>query len=154
MKKLLCILLSIISAVGIAFAFVGCGENEGYGQFYNLQNAYDNGLLSKDDLIHIAAIYNGEVQCTETLDGETELLIKNCKVERLRNDSNHPIAEATTDDVKIVKFYGKYSDCYVVSLDDIYTAYPANVLNEWFYIDGIGFHRTGHFGITVWVNEK
>lgn len=60
MKKFLSILISIISVVFISFAFVGCDgeEIEVRGKYYDLEEAYENGWLTEDDLKSVSCKFN------------------------------------------------------------------------------------------------
>ncbi|MDE7107433.1 MAG: hypothetical protein K2O39_03840 [Clostridiales bacterium] len=95
----------------------------------------------------IAEVYNGEKECTQTLDARTEYLIKTSILSILKNRDD--IAEAKLSDAKIVKFYGEYSGCYIVKIDSNYWNYTADVVNEWFYIAGIAFHKNDHLSVKV-----
>lgn len=145
MKKLVSILISLVCIICIALSFTGCVSK---GKFYSLEQAYDNGFLTIEDLQSIAEIYNGEAVCTQELDGKTEKAIKSSIVDILKNEGE---TKAQIEDTEIVKFYGKYSDCFVVTYDSVYWMYPTNAVNEWFYVADIAFHKTNHLGISVWV---
>ncbi len=71
MKKLLAILLTIISVVGIACAFGGCGnEDEQTGVFYTVTEAYERGYLTREQVMSIAYYHNGGTEHNEEIMGD------------------------------------------------------------------------------------
>ena len=85
------------------------------GEFYSLQEAYDNGYLTKEDLENIA-YYNNNKLLTypETIDETVAALIKEDAANIRRNQDKLPILDAKAEDFEILKYYGTYNGCYVV----------------------------------------
>ena len=154
--KFICLIVVLIMCVGVMCA---CNKDDDFrnprngepeaGKFYTLQQAYDNGWLSKGDLRNIASYYNDGKDFPEKLDVDTENRIKNAKAESLRNDEAHPILEAKAEDFKILRYYGTYDDLIVIILNDPYSEAPAVIVNYWEKIGGVKFHHTGHNYIEI-----
>ena len=125
MKKILSILLSIISVISIAFAFGGCGDEpvEVRGKLYTMEQAYENGWLNEDDLKSIACEdydyrfryeenpYSGMFTSTEKLDKKIEAEIKQAFLKQVIRSRT-----MTREQVSISKYYGTYSGNIVVQL--------------------------------------
>jgi hypothetical protein len=155
MQKKLCIGLILIMSF---ILLCGCtDEVEKKGDFYTLQEAYDQGLLTKDALESIAYYQNGGSddenfvpipKNPEELSEETENAIKETRVYDIRNDSQEPIKKAKTDDVSITQYYGTYNTCVAVMLDEAYYAYDAALWDV--TIGGIPFHYKDGNRIIIW----
>lgn len=65
-KKIVCSLLGLV-----AFLLFLCGCNKDVGTFYSLDEAYENGWLTKDDLMEICYYRFGEVYIGESTDSDT-----------------------------------------------------------------------------------
>ena len=130
------------------------------GEFYSLQQAYEVGWLTKEDLKSIAYYHNGGIEGNEevmgadfepqpkmpkVIDKMTELSIKQTYCNNLREESN-----AKPSGVTIERYYGAYSNCYAVVLDSIYIDHYANVVDEWKAVGEIQIHYTDHFFMTIW----
>ncbi|MDE6868767.1 MAG: hypothetical protein K2J83_06485 [Clostridia bacterium] len=135
-----------------------CGFKD--GGFYSLQQAYDAGWITKEDLKSIAYYHNGGIEgneevmgadfdpqpkMPEAIDKMTELSIKQTYCNNLREESN-----AKPSGVTIERYYGSYNGCYAVVLDSIYIDHYANVVDEWRAVEGIQIHYTDHFFMTIW----
>ena len=107
--------------------FAGCVEETLAGEFYTLQEAYDNGWLTQEDLLSIAYHYNhgredneelmGEdyvpqPKTPETLSKQTEKSIKQTELDKY-NNGREPGSEyyGTLDQVYILGYYGTYNGC-------------------------------------------
>ena len=132
----------------LLFVLSACVETNG---FYTLQEAYDRGYLTKEDLEQIAYYINNGLSCPEPLDSSIEDAIKESAAYEMRNRETHPYPEATADDFTILNYYGSYSDCFVVSMNDCYDLFPADVPNYWEEIGGVQFHITNYNKIRVWI---
>ena len=121
-------------------------EKENVGTLYTLQEAYDNGYLTKEDLEQIAYHVN-ENELSGTLDSKIERAIKEAEADIWRNRANHPEPEATAEEFTIEKYFGVYGRCYVVGIDNVYIGYPAN--GNRFLVDGVEFY-TLYYYIKVW----
>jgi len=102
-------------------------KEEEVGTFYSLQEAYDEGLLTIQNLMSIA-YYHGSLDSVdgtfvpttknpEVLSAETVLTIKQSWISEL--GQSH--VEATIDDVIILKYYGTYGGCIALIITDNYS---------------------------------
>ncbi len=148
-------LIGLAAAVLFAVMFTSCAPpkqySESVGELSSLEEAYENGWLTKDDLQEIADLHNANAQCAEQLEEDIAELIKKEAAWKLKNDEENPIAEAKAEDFTILKYYGVYhQDCYVVMLDEPYFEFPAVDVDEWKEIGGVRFHITSFYEIRVW----
>lgn len=93
MKKLISVLLALVSVICVAFSFVGCGNNEAAekgnvspvtdakensgdgkkleaGKFYTVTEAYESGYLTREDVMSIAYYHNRGNYKNEEIMGE------------------------------------------------------------------------------------
>ncbi len=130
------------------------------GEFYTLQEAYDAGWLTQEDLKSIAYYHNGgregneeimgedyqpQLKTPEVIDKMTELSIKQTYCDNLRKQDN-----AKPSGVTIERYYGAYNGCYAVVLDSIYVVYPADVINEWEIIGGVNINYYDYLSFRIW----
>lgn len=131
-----------IIILGVALVMMlssgACGNNEEkeMGTYYSLQEAYDQALLTQEDLKSIAYYLNGtseyESFCIpktpEILSEKTVNAIKETAAYNLRNqthsDGTKRYPKAKAKDIGIVNYYGTYNNCVAVMINDIYTLYP------------------------------
>ena len=159
MKKKLLAFAFVILTVSLV-ALSGCGN---YGTFYSLTKAYEEGLITYEDLLSIAYYHNGGIEGNEELMGEdyepiakepldenTERKIRETRAYELRNSETYPDEDATADGVKIRGYLGKYSNCYVVKCHDPGTMYPSDRVDRWFEVSGVMFHKTAHGIYVLW----
>ena len=138
---------------------------ENSGAFYTMQGAYDNGYLTKADLMSIAYYHNGgrkhneEImdeaytpapKTPETLSEVTELLIKRTAAKDYRE--NHNINNAEASGFTITEYDGTYGDCVAVIMRDDYSgsAGVVEVLVE--TIGGVNYYYTGRT-IKIWKRD-
>ena len=91
---------------------------ESVGQFFSLQEAYNNKILTVNEIKKIAAC-NFEV---EELESKIQYAIKKLYLESLK-DSDYP--NKKIEDISILHYYGQYGNCYVVQIIDAYADFPA-----------------------------
>lgn len=132
MKRLLCIGVALLMSISLLF---GCNEEK--GNFYSLQECYDNGYLTTEDLKNIAFYYNDEnyddsfeptPKIPETLSNATENNIKQVYLNNLKER----FPDATLGGIRITKYYGTYDDCVVVTVWDDFIDYDLMVIPEQF----------------------
>ena len=80
--KLCVILVALLLGVLVVFGVAGCGPD--MGAFYTLQEAYDGGFLTKDDLETIAYYLNEGIAYPEALDSRTDQAIREAAAYDLR----------------------------------------------------------------------
>ena len=135
-----------------------CGFKD--GGFYSLQQAYDAGWITKEDLKSIAYYHNGGIEgneevmgadfdpqpkMPEAIDKMTELSIKQAYI-----DCYNLSGYGKPSGVTVENYYGSYNGCYAVVLDSKYIFYPAVSVNKWETIDGVKIHYMDHLGIDIW----
>ena len=83
MRKLICFGVMLVMCLGL---FFGCetasGEGKPTGKFYTLQEAYDQGLLTVDDLQSIANYFNNNITPTDTINVAIEKAILETAAEK------------------------------------------------------------------------
>ena len=79
------------------------------GEFFSLQEAYNNKILTVNEIKKIAAC-NFEV---EELESKIQYAIKKLYLESLK-DSDYP--NKKIEDISILHYYGQYGNCYVVQI--------------------------------------
>lgn len=165
-----------------AFSMLMCGCERKHGEFYTLQEAYENGILTQEDLISIAYYYHSNIS-PETVNGDlmgegyqpiekepkvlsekTERSIKKTMISDLKNQNfSQPLK---LKNIVISGYYGTYKDYIAVNLayssDGVNTALDL-ALNE-YEVGGVKFSnraytvffRNENFvfsnQITVWEN--
>lgn len=133
-----------LAALGVALVcllacaagvLVACNhEPQKRGEFYTLQEAYDAGLLTTDDLKSIACYLNGDEntdgfipapKVPAELSSETEQAIKETRAYDLR----HRYGEdgATAEDVDVLHYYGTYNGGVAVMYTDKYSGYDSAI---------------------------
>ena len=159
MNKLIKIFVSLFLGVIIAFGISGCEttdtpsgdlpEEETAGSFYTLQEAYDIGWLTQEDLMNIAYYNNGGRTDNEEIMSETyqpvpktpEVLsepvaksIKKAWAKRYNGDNTNQATDITEEMVYISEYYGTYKDCVAVIADrsdaqyvDVYAPVPVEI---------------------------
>ena len=140
-------------------------KEESVGVLYTLQEAYENGWLTQEDLLSIAYYHNGgrayneEImsenyqpapKMPEVLSEETELKIKITAAKEYREKENMKYAEA--DGFTITQYCGTYGDCVAVMLKDKYTGAFQAVRTE--TIAGVNFRYPNSRTLTIWRETK
>ena len=166
LTKLISMGVVLIMCVGILCA---CNKNDDdfrnprngepqAGEFYTLQQAYDNGWLSKGDLRNIAYYWGGSGQRKgfkptpkdpEELSAETELAIKEDRAHRLREQGTE---NAVADGVRITNYFGSYDGLVAVLIYDNYSG-GADVIVEK-YVGGVKFMYPNSNQILVWAQRE
>lgn len=157
MRNLIWVMMLLLS-----FLLVGCEspEEDPVGTFYSLKEAYNNGVLTQNDLKNIAYYLNDNSDddtfvpaplSPVYLSDELENNIKMTAVYGLHTRAENSKPEATIDDVTIIGYYGTYNDYIAVRLNDNFSDYP-DVVYE-MEIDGVTFIYSGA-NVTIWHQDK
>lgn len=150
LKKILPILLALISTICIAFAFGGCNKSvKVSGQFYTLRQAYENGWLNEDDLKSIADYHNNKKTYPIPLSNEEEVAIKETAAFEVRSDERNQRPDAGAEEFFISEYYGVYNDCYAVIIDDSYVMFPG-IDDYWENIGDVSIHYLTPVKIKIW----
>ncbi|MBQ8197121.1 MAG: hypothetical protein IJZ73_03580 [Clostridia bacterium] len=104
MKKVLSIVCVLVLCMSICT--IGCGAKQQYGSFYDIETAYESGLISQEDVASIAELQNNKIYSTPTNDVVEELQKSYVK--------RYPRENVSYKDVVIKEFLGSFSDCYAV----------------------------------------
>ena len=158
-KKVIIFLLSIICAFGVMFS-AGC--NTPTGKFYTLQEAYDNGFLTQEDLMSIAYFNNGGREYNEdimdenyvpapmnptALSAETDMAIRQSYWDKYYKE-NTP-TNRTIDDIGL-GYYGTYNNCVAVKV--YFGGFVIEIVRK-DYVGGITvFYNCGE-KISIWVKD-
>lgn len=132
------------------------------GEFFTLQDAYEQGFISKDELMSIAYYHNGgnkgitnesyirTPKSPEALSIDTENAIKETKAYYLRRKSLAGLSakKAKADDVEIINYYGTYNNYSAIMMIDTYTVYDESLWE--IEIDGVKFFYNDGNRIFVW----
>ena len=161
-KKLLaCVAagLPLVAAVLVA----GCTPEQQYaasvGNFYSLEEAYENGWLTQEDILSIAYYYNQGTDGNEELMGENyapnPMVPETLDEERVnqikRTYLNEVIAmpEGTLEHVIIRAYYGTYDESVVIDITDDYHGYDY-VFEPEHEIGGVLFYHYVGACLRVW----
>jgi len=119
-KKLMLLGIALIMCMGV---FSACAN---YGKMYTLQEAYDLGFLTTEDLMDISYHRHGvvlnedyeEIEYTptktpETLSPKTENEIKRAVLAHAREAG---MKDVKIEDIEIRAYYGTYNDCVAVRI--------------------------------------
>lgn len=140
----------------IAFVLVGCNNVKKVGNFYTLREAYDKGLLLKEDLENIAYYYN-ELEISDfnpipknpdVIDKETEKIIKKMYLEKILNNKN-----ISVNVVNLYNYYGTYNGNIALSITDDYYVYDYLCQDE-YIIDGVVFYNFHETYIRIFTFEE
>ena len=133
----------------------GCSPEQRYsksvGSFYSLDEAYENGWLTQNDLKNIAYYYHTRHGETDHVD---ETFIPNPKTpENLSEDTQNKIKRTYLDEVAMVpdgvferieisQYFGTYNECVVIGIKSDYIVYepilyPVHIIGEVFFYDYI-----------------
>lgn len=160
MKKILNILCTAIAAVLLCGGIAGCAPQT-YGTFYTLEEAYEAGILTHDELMSIAYYHNGGTRGNEAIMGEDYVPIpkdpqelseetswKICETAAYNYRREYENAEASADDFKIIRYHGTYGDCVAIMMTDKFGDYDTAL---WTVVvaDISIFYNNGN-RITIW----
>ncbi len=132
----------------LAGILAGCAP-EASGDFYSLQEAYEAGYLTKEEIMSIAYYHNGGRVYNEEIMSE-----EYTPIPKIRSTAAHgynerfPDQNAAADDFSINKYCGTYGDCVVVMMTDIYSNYTDA---EWFgEVAGVRFYYNNGNSLSIW----
>ena len=143
-------------AIIICISFTACAPKK-YGEFYSLQEAYDKGLLTREDLLNIAYLNNGYTEegftpsrlNPEKLSEDTENKIKETIAYELRRSNSHK--NATEKDVFIKKYFGTYNGSVAVLYTTKFSWYYDAEYQK--YIAGVHFVFPNSNHIQIWIEK-
>ncbi len=150
MKKIICVL----SIFFVMFGITGCKDTEEYevkGTFYSLQEAYDEGLLTVENLQSIADYLNNGTLPDDVLSLSNERSIKQAYLTKILlkvHQNGTPLfPDATISDVILLGYYGTYNGAIAIRISDKYTDYGAVDIE--LTVEGVIFTYSGA-PIIIW----
>ena len=152
-KKYISILLCLFCSSSLS----GCNNYIRY--FYTLTDAYNNGYITRADLLNIAYYYNGMTNVNDENFVPTEILQNDLSKKTIKAIKNTYLAtilendpNATIEGVHISRYFGKYGDCVSLSMRDDYTCVDLLPSIEEYIIDGVKFinYIDGLYGLAIW----
>ena len=118
------------------------------GNFYTLQEAYDGGMLTVEDLQVIAEYHEKKVSAPEEINPGILKKIKEVAARDMREKKNYEDAKA--EDYHLIRYYGFYNGCVAFMINHPYYFYYAVMLDENEIVAGVRFHYTDPKRIVVW----
>ena len=121
-----------------------CGCEEDIETFYTLQEAYETGYLTREDIMSIAYYHNGGRVYNEGIMSEgytpipkTPQELSEDTVNKIKEtaadeyNSQHDLStKATADGFTIIQYYGTYNNCIAIMMRDIYTGHADAIRTE------------------------
>lgn len=161
MKKELRFLILIFVGIIMVLGVAGCNKTTSTGALYTVKEAYENGWLTKDDLMSIAYYHNNgrwhneEImdetyepipKTPEVLSKKTESKIKNAAAAEYREkyDDEEAVAKGFT----ITEYDGTYGDCVAIMMRDVYSGEAGIVWTD--TVAGVNFSYGGGRTIIIW----
>ena len=168
MKKIKIALIALFLGIAMVFGVAGCNkepakspkEEETMGTFYTLQEAYDNGWLTKADLMSIAYYHNGGQIYNEEIMSEDyepapktpEILSKNVDLairQTLVNDLNkeYDSDSFVLNNIVICAYYGTYNGGAAIRI--VYSVDGETAVNDVISentVADVNFHYTDYTG--------
>ena len=144
-------------AILMLFSLAACREDESVGEFYSLQEAYDNKLLTVQDLMSIA-YYHGSLggvsgdfiptpKESEILDAELSNKIRNVFFELYVEPHVDEYDIVTINDVEVSVYYGTYNSAVAVMMKDNFGS--AGAIREIIVADITFTYNSGN-DIIIW----
>ena len=149
-------------AILFSLCLVGCYPRYIKGQILRIEETYNKGFITRNDLLNIAYYIDHE-----TKNNDEEFEIKEIDNESFNEEIQYSIKVATQkyifkddgyepkiEDLNIIKFYGCYNKTYVIRIHDINVFVDVGQMDT--YIDGvlIKFMSCASYpGIVCWVMD-
>ena len=159
MKKIFSVLIALISTICIAFSFGGCEKKE-EKKFYTVTEAYEEGLLTREQIMSIAYYHHEGTFSNEEIMGEDytplPLTPEELPAETVKAllqdhiDEDYPGTQYTVSDFKIDSYYGTYNGCVAVMIGFVEGGFYASFTIE--EIAGIKIGYGDSNCILIWKN--
>ena len=144
-KYLICLLLVVI--LGCLPLLICCEKS--FGSFYTLQEAYDNGMISAQDLKIIADYLNSGSCPQDKLCDDILNSIRKTAVQNMRNASASSNSNVRAEDFEVI-YYGTYNGNIAVMIKNVNIQYPAVVEEIVIEVAGISFNYNIPIVIEIW----
>ena len=146
----------VIVIVMTSCCLFSCTE-ENVGRHYWLKDAYEEGLLTNDDLAQIAELYSNRFENPDSLAVNmyriplwTQSQIKKAYFNQyILKYGDYKYNE---ERVEIYTYYGTYNGAVVVGVADSYCAYDLASYDE-YKVGDVIFYKYLQRDISIWVNE-
>lgn len=134
-------------------------DGEVMGELFELEEAYEKGYLTVAALEQIAHYNNTVTVDPRSVNSKVEAAIKETAAEQIRTQDERPIPDFKTEDVTVYAYYGRYSNCYVVSYhcnieDYVDNAWGFGFFSYWEEIGGVPFYLSSNYSIKVFVVQE
>ncbi len=145
-----------------SLCLVGCHPRYIKGQILRIEETYNKGFITRNDLLNIAYYIDNEVKYNDE-----EFEIKKIDYEKFDENIQYSIKVATQkyifkddgyepkiDDLEIVEFFGNYDKVYVIQMYDKNVC--VDILRMDRYIDGVlikSLSVGSYPGIVCWVKD-
>lgn len=156
---MICVIVILCS-----MAMGGCNNLEPKGEFYTLQQGYDNGLITIEELQTIAYYHSNGHNCSyitpipkdpESLDEETMQKIKNdgliLLLDQKDKDGKQKYPNATINDISVMGYYGTYNGVIAVKIAGGFHGWAGMVQTT--IIEGVEFTYSGVLPV-LWKENK
>ena len=150
MKKLFFALLAGAMLLAMGLSLTACG---GQKAFYSLQEAYESGIISYEDLKQIHA--NQQVGSEPLyLTEEEDAAIRQSFFENsqeIAEEYHMRLEYSSADEIEILTYEGCYHGYYAVRVK----AYESALTNVWTYrVEGLTFYRADGTYTLIWTNPE
>ena len=140
MKKILSVFLCFITL----FFCAGCNkEKNPPGEIYSLEEAYENGWITREHLLSIAYYFGGQKENNVELQDENyapipknpeklskKMALKIRKTDLYMEQNEYDRKTLDLEDIKIIAYHGCYVGCWVVEVRERGTIF-SDTMTEW-----------------------
>ena len=145
-----------------SLCLVGCHPRYIKGQILRIEETYNKGFITRNDLLNIAYYIDHEVKYNDEefeikeIDNEcfNEEIQYSIKVATQKYILKDDVYEPKIEDLNIIKFYGCYNKTYVIRIHDINVDVDYAQMDT--YIDGVLIKYrfcASYPGIVCWVKD-
>ena len=150
MKGIIKVVAVFMLLISFSLGIVACADPS-QDNFYSLKDAYEIGLLTREDLVEISTNYQAS-----SPDREDKLIndVGQEEYQKIKNAALNIIEkkeELTVSDITLLSYYGKFGDLIVLRIAEKDIVYPDVVTT--IKIDGVEIFYTGA-EILVWKITK
>lgn len=120
------------------------------GLFFYLEDAYEYGMFTHEQLEQIAYNYNNNIRPTEGFSDELDYQMRS-DVAYYSYIYNPSFRTQYPEDYSLI-YYGCYNDCYTILMDNENShSYLAGIVDYWEDIGGVQFHHRSYDGdLLIW----
>ncbi len=166
LTKIFMLICTFILLLCFSLGVVACNEPEKEGKFYSLEKAYEDGLITREDLLNIA-YYHGDAEHNPDelndsfipkelgeLDEQTSLKIRTDLAE-LFNEMDSSTEKVYADNFEITNYLGTYNGCVVFYYEADFLDFDTVIAQrEEKNIDGVIISYTSYVSLNIWTHVK